>query len=117
MRSLFLLLFLAAGGWLGWVGLRAKPPSYVAPLARAPVSLPAVLPPGEAVRRFAVEGMCCDGCALKLHGRLAAVSGVSAAAIDLGSATASVSARPTVPMDALLAALRAEPKYSVRELP
>lgn len=75
--------------------------------------LPDAIPAGSEVLRFEVEGMCCDSCPVSLRERLAAVPGVSAAAVRFRDA----SAEAVVPRGAdprpLLEALNSE-KYTAR---
>lgn len=117
MRTLLLLLILAAGAWLGYVGFTAEPPTYSPPPERAPDQLSGAVPAGSVVRRFSVEGMCCESCPNKLFGKLEALAGVSEAAVDFDSATAQVVVAREVPVESIVAVLAAEPKYTVRALP
>jgi copper chaperone CopZ len=106
----------AAGLWLGSVALRSKEPTYSAPPAGAPAQLSSEVPDGCLVRRFAVEGMCCETCPKKLHAALAAVEGVREAAIDFDAKQASAVVDAGTPVERLLGALTSE-KYSARALP
>ena len=95
--ALLLIVVLAAGGALAWVGLRAVlagPSDYRAPsLEERPEAIPVKLsgdvPAGYVVREFGVEGMCCAGCPIKLRDALAGLPEVGEIAIDpiLGSAS------------------------------
>lgn len=117
MRFLPLILLLVAGVWLGYVGLRAAPPSFSVPDERVPAHLSGEIPVGYLVRRFTIDGMCCEGCPKKLFAQVEALAGVREAAIDFEASTAEVVVSETVPVDAILAVLGAEPKYTVRALP
>lgn len=117
MRSLLLLLIVVAGGWLGYVGWSADAPTYSAPSDRAPDELSGDVPAGYVVRRFSVEGMCCEGCPKKLFHRLEAMEGVNEAAADLETASVSVVVAESVPVESIVAVLASEPKYTVRALP
>ena len=81
---------------LGVIALRAPEPEAavveVVKDASAPYELSGEVPSGYEVRTFAVEGMCCGGCAVKLHEALVGVDGVTEAAVDpvLGQAQAVV---------------------------
>lgn len=93
---LLLILLLAAGCALGWVGLKAvlAGPTEYRPVTledrpeTVPVQLSGDVPPGYVVRELGVEGMCCAGCPLKLRDALAEVPEVGEVAIDplLGTA-------------------------------
>lgn len=83
MKTLLLLLLASTGGVLGYVAFRAPEQSYEPP---EPIVIPVVLtedPPGDCrVVQIEVDGMCCDGCAAKLHKVLTADASVRDAAID-----------------------------------
>ena len=83
MKSLLLLCLTAAGTTLGYVAMRAPDRTYEPPV---PVAVPVVLtedPPSDCrVVQIEVDGMCCDGCAAKLHGVLTSVDLVREAAVD-----------------------------------
>jgi len=112
MRRLLVLAILAAGILAAFIALRAPAPSYVAPeesgaaaFSPAPEKLRRAAAPGEAVRVFEVQGMCCEGCTGKLFASLTAVPGVRDAAVDLDAGTASVLAGEAVDVAALERAL------------
>jgi copper chaperone CopZ len=107
MKYLGLLLLLAAGGALGWLGLRADAPDYVAPrpAESVPVALTGEVPAGFAVRTFDVSGMCCTGCSAKLYAAVTRVEGVRAAAVDPAVGTAQVMVPANAPLAPLAAAL------------
>ena len=116
MQHLGKLLLVPAAAALAYVAYRAQDPDYAAPIvpARAevvPHAVSAEIPAGMAVRTIRVDGMCCNGCAGKLHQVLAGVDGVEEAAVDFVTGTASA----VVPADAdpepLVAALRFD-KYT-----
>jgi copper chaperone CopZ len=104
-----LSVLLVAGAALGTIAVRAKERSYVVPTRPAPSAVPHALsgevPPGCTVRRFDVEGMCCQGCAAKLHGALLALEGVREAALDSLAGTVEVVATAELADERLLAAL------------
>lgn len=79
-----LALFLVAGAALGTIAVRAKEPSYVVPVRPEdiPLCIEGEIPAGQVVRTFAVEGICCSGCAGKLQHALAGIEGVRAIAVD-----------------------------------
>ena len=116
MKHLPLVLLIAAGLWLASVALRAKAPTYHAPVTEAPTRLPDEVPAGFLVRSFAVQGMCCPSCARGLHERLMGVEGVQAAAVDFDASSAQALAAETLSVDRLLEALEFG-KYSARSLP
>lgn len=122
MRPLLLLLILAAGAWLAYVGFSADEPTYVSPTVRAaheraPDRLSGEVPAGYVVRSFSVEGMCCEGCPKKLFGKLEALVGVNEAAVNLDAATAQVVVKADLPVESLVEVLAADPKYTVTALP
>ncbi len=87
MKHAGLLGLLVVGLLLAWIGFRAKEPTWTAPPKEeipetVPVALSGEVPEGFAVRRFAVEGMCCKGCPGKLYAHLANVEGVREIAVD-----------------------------------
>ncbi len=87
MKHAGLLGLLVIGLLLGWIGWRAKEPSWTAPPKEeipqsVPVALSGEVPEGCVVRRFEVEGMCCKGCPGKLYAHLANVAGVREIAVD-----------------------------------
>lgn len=116
MKYLSLLLLAAAGLWLGSVALHAKAPTYFAPATEVPVELSGAVPDGCVVRRFEVEGMCCQTCPKKLYAALAAVDGVRESAIDFDERTVSAVVDAGTPVESLLAVLNTD-KYSARVLP
>ena len=85
MKLLSVLIALAALV-LGVIALRAPEPvaAEVEAVqdASAPYELTGEVPADHLVRTFTVEGMCCGGCAKKLHTALVAVEGVTEAAVD-----------------------------------
>ena len=82
MKILSLLVLSSAGVWLGYVALHAPQPDYTPPTLRVPMRIEAEAEPGQTMRAFDVEGMCCDSCTHKLYRSLLAVEGVSEAAVD-----------------------------------
>ncbi len=116
MKILSLLVLSSAGAWLGYVALHAPEPDYTPPTLRVPVRIETEAEPGQTMRAFEVEGMCCESCTHKLYRSLLAVEGVSEAAVDFESARAWALARVEVPVARLLTALHFD-KYSasVRE--
>lgn len=109
MKALTALLAVA-GIVLGIVILRSGEPTYVAPAEAAmpkvvPVSLSGEVPRGSVVRTFAVEGMCCEGCAGKLLDAVSHVDGVGEVAIDPVLGRAQVVAEETTDTEAIAAAL------------
>lgn len=105
MKAPLIALIVLAAGAAGYIVLRAKAPTYAAPVAAEQETIPRALlsepATGEVVRVFDVEGMCCGGCAPKVFKALTAQPGVRAAAVDYDSHTA----RAIVPADADVAAL------------
>ncbi len=65
---------------------------------------------------FAVAGMTCASCAGRVEKALAKVDGVSSAAVNLATESATVSASPSTGLDTLLAAVR-RAGYEVPEQP
>jgi len=119
MRHLPLLLLALAGAALGWIALRAPEPHYAAPALEEDAPLPAVplaiigdVPAGYVVREFQVAGMCCQGCARKLHDALVALPGVQRAAVDVKSGKVSALAELAADPRTLSAALAFD-KYRV----
>lgn len=87
MKNAGFLGVLGAGFLLGWIGFRAKEPTWSAPPeevipASVPVALSGEIPEGFAVRCFEIDGMCCKGCPGKVYARLANVEGVREVAVD-----------------------------------
>jgi len=120
MKPGFVLLLAVALGATIYVALRAEPPSYSAPTIAAPKSLPTTLSDqpaaGEVVRVFDVEGMCCGGCAPKIHKALSAAAGVREAAVDFKAGTASAIVKAEVDVAALERALTFE-DYAAKARP
>lgn len=118
MRALSTLLLVTAALTLGWIAYNATEASYVPPDPEAglPRALPAAAPAGLELRRYAVDGMCCEGCVRKLYERLVAVTGVESAAIDFESGEAMVHVAASAPDAQLLAALNWD-KYVAEPLP
>ena len=122
MKVLIALLLLVAASATAWILATTSGPSYVAPseppLAYAPA--PTVLitdpGPGEALREFDVEGMCCTGCTGKLKAALDDFPGVRAAAVSFESSSASVIADAKIP-PADLAARLCFDKYTASPKP
>lgn len=112
-----ILLLVLLGGALGTVAVLARERSYEVPERPAPQAIPVALsgevPPGYAVRRFDVEGICCQGCASKLHGALLSVAGVREAAVDPLAHQAFALAPADLPDERLEAALTFD-KYSAK---
>lgn len=85
MKVATLLLFLSAVV-LGFIALRAPEPQAAPPQlvrsGRVPYTLSGPVPDGCVVRTLDVVGMCCDGCAGKLHTAVSGVAGVREAAVD-----------------------------------
>ena len=80
---------------------------------------PMTLPHALAAQRdwtFAVTGMTCASCAGRVEKALAKVDGVSSAAVNLATESATVSASPSTGLDTLLAAVR-RAGYEVPEQP
>ena len=71
---------------LGFIAWKAQAPSYAGPapetLQRAPSALAGEVPEGCVVRSFAIEGMCCDSCSVKLYAAVKKIPGVREAAVD-----------------------------------
>ena len=103
MKLFLPLLFLAAGA-AAWIATSSEAPHRTRPDHRpAPATLASAAGPGEVIRNLAVEGMCCTGCAGKLHTAVMEVDGVREAAVDFDTGT--VLAR--VPEELEVAALEA----------
>lgn len=88
MKSLLILLLASSAVPLAWVALQAEAPNHIAHNLEGeedPVHIPAVLlgevPSGMQLYEFVVDGPCCDGCSLKLHGTAIKVAGIEAVAI------------------------------------
>ncbi len=105
MKPGIVLLIAAALGGTAYIALRTEAPTYVPPSVVKPATLPTVLTSqpeaGEVVRVFDVEGMCCNGCAPKVHKALAEAPGVREAVVDFDTQTA----RAIVKADADVASL------------
>jgi len=105
MKAPLMFLLVAAAAAAGYIVLRAKAPTYSAPVVAEQETIPTALlsqpGEGEVVRVFDVEGMCCGGCAPKVFKALTAQAGVRAAAVDYDTHTA----RAIVPADADVAEL------------
>ena len=84
--KLFTALVLLSALVLGYLAKRAPEPEAAPPVLvrsdAAPYELSGEVPSGDVVRTFAVEGMCCEGCAKKLCDALLDVDGVEEAAVD-----------------------------------
>jgi len=109
------LALLAAGGVLLFIALRAEEPSYEVPVHAAdiPLAIEGEIPPGFVVRRFAVEGMCCQSCAGKLERVLAPLAGVERVAVDPLRGEVQALVRADVESAALAAALTFD-KYTAQ---
>ncbi len=82
------VLILVAGVAAAYIALSAEAPHHTRPDHRpAPASLASPAGEGEVVRNFAVDGMCCNGCAGKLHTAAMGVEGVLEAAVDFDTGT------------------------------
>jgi copper chaperone CopZ len=92
MKYLGLLLLACSGGILLWIALVVGAPTYLAPRTAetVPVVLTGEVPNGFIVRRLSIDGMCCQGCAAKLHALLIQVEGVREVAVDALTGEASV---------------------------
>ena len=106
-----------AGALLAWIAIRSPERDYQ-PLdpetelsTGVPARLSGVVPAGFVVRDFDVDGMCCNGCAGKLAGRLGEVEGVNETAVDVELGRVSVVAAESLAVEGLLALLNVE-KYS-----
>jgi len=120
MRFLPLVLVLVAGAALAWIALRAPAPTYEAPprkqaTATVPIAIATTPAAGFAIRAYAVDGMCCEGCAAKLHVALTAVDGVQEAAVDVLTGRAQVLVPESASDEPILSALRFE-KYTAEPL-
>jgi copper chaperone CopZ len=116
MKKAWLMLLPAAGA-ASWIFVASEGPHRTRPDHReAPASLSAPAGPGERIVNLAVDGMCCSGCAGKLHAAALAVAGVREAAVDFERA--SVLARTPADFDAaLLEAALSFDKYSAHARP
>ena len=116
MKRLIPVLVLAALG-AGYLFATSDAPHRTRPdHGVAPSTLASPARPGEVVRNLAVEGMCCKGCAGKLHAALLEVDGVREAAVDFERATALARVDESVDAAALEAALRFD-KYTATARP
>lgn len=116
MKAIAPILLLAAGAAL-WIALRAEAPHRTRPDHQAaPATLASPAGQGERVVNLAVEGMCCGGCAGKLHTAALAVPGVREAAVDFEHGTVLARASAEVDVAALEAALSFD-KYSAKARP
>ncbi len=117
MKRTATALLLLAGIVLGTIAVRAKEPTYVAPVLLEPEEIPirvtAEVPAGYVLRSFEVEGICCQECSGKLHGALLAVDGVREAAVDPLLKRAQALVRADVGVAALERALTFD-RYSAR---
>ena len=82
-----------------------------------PVDIPSVLEgspeEGALVRTYKVSGMCCESCTEKLYGRISALEGVDACAVDLHEEELSVIVKREVTAERLLSALTFEKNSAV----
>lgn len=116
MKAIVPILLLAAGA-AAWIALSTEPPHRTRPDHRAaPATLASPAGPGERVVNLAVEGMCCNGCAGKLHAAALGVAGVREAAVDFEHGTVLARAATDVDVAALEAALSFD-KYSAKARP
>jgi len=120
MRLLFFALLIGAALGAAYVGLSSPDPDYEPPqLESAPPPAPPVLStepgPGESVRVFAVDGMCCRGCTGKLFASVRRVEGVRAAAVSFEEGRASVVVPTGLDLEPVIAALSVD-KYSARRV-
>ncbi len=118
MKALLALLAVAAAATAWVVGSRSAP-TYAVPreppsaFAPAPAVLLSAPGPAEVVRRFHVEGMCCQGCTGKLHKAISSFPGVREACVDFESESACVIAAESVSTAELERALTFD-KYQAR---
>ena len=116
MKAIAPLLLLAAGAAV-WIAVSTEAPHRTRPdhqAAPSTLASPAAL--GELVVNLAVEGMCCSGCAGKLHAAALGVAGVREAAVDFEHGTVLARASAEVDVAALEAALSFD-KYSAKARP
>jgi copper chaperone CopZ len=105
MKLLLPILLLAAGA-AAWIAFSSEGPHRTRPDHRpAPATLASAAGPGEVVRNLAVEGMCCNGCAGKLHTAVMQVEGVREAAVDFDTGTVLARVPEGLEVGALEAAL------------
>jgi copper chaperone CopZ len=116
VKHLILILVVLAGIWLGFVALKADPPTYDGAAGEVPAHLSGELPAGFRVASFEVEGMCCSTCPGKLYASLSGVEGVREAAVDFDTSTAEAVVPEALPDEALLAVLNVD-KYTARPRP
>jgi len=117
MKPLLPVLILAAGGAAAWIMVSSDPPHATRPDHQpAPATLASPAGPGEVVRNLAVDGMCCNGCAGKLHAAVMGVPGVCEAAVDFDTGTVLVRAPAELDVTALETALSFD-KYTARARP
>jgi len=117
MKPLLPALLLAAAGAATWIMVSSEPPHATRPDHRpAPATLASPAGPGEVVRNLGVEGMCCNGCAGKLHAAAMAVEGVREAAVDFDTGTVLVRAPAELDVATLEAALSFD-KYTAQARP
>lgn len=124
MKVLLALLLVVFGSVTAWILATKSGPTYVPPseppvaYAPAPTVLVSEPGPGEALREFDVEGMCCSGCTGKLKAALDEFPGVREAAVSFEAGSASVIVDAEVAPSELAARLTFD-KYSAvpRALP
>lgn len=88
MKPSLIALILVAGAAAAYIAFSSEAPHSTRPdHAPAPSTLASPAGPGEVVRNIAVDGMCCNGCAGKLHTAAMAVDGVLEVAVDFDRAT------------------------------
>jgi copper chaperone CopZ len=119
-KYVLIALLAVAGSAAAWVALRAKDPTYKAPVLADPSTIPFLLSStpgeGELVRVFEVDGMCCGGCRPKVHAAALAVAGVREAAVDQEAGTATLLVRSDVATSTLEQALTFD-KYEAHARP
>jgi copper chaperone CopZ len=117
MKSLLPALLVIAALATAWIVIGSEGPHREAAAKTvAPSELAEAPAPGEAVRVFDVEGMCCFGCTDKLHAAVLKVPGVREAAVDFEAGTVSARTADSVGSDVLEAALNFD-KYTAKARP
>lgn len=114
MKWMLALLLLSAVV-LGYIAWTAPEPDYVAPRA-VPRQLESAPATGEVVRAFDVDGMCCDGCSVKLFAAVLEQPGVREAAIRVEEGRLEAICAAETDAESLARALTFE-KYTVRSNP
>ncbi|MFT5048697.1 MAG: copper chaperone CopZ [Chlamydiales bacterium] len=121
MKISSLIWVALAGGLLTWIAIRSGPVDYEplsldSPPIEVPVRLASSPGPGQRLRVFDVDGMCCNGCAAKLAGRLDDLDQVSEAAVDVQGSTVSIIVGEDYPVADLLTLLNRD-KYTASARP